>query len=1089
MAKQTEPRKVTSIPEGYTPEVRNGKTVYVKKTKSEKPKAIIPDNVKPNPTVTNINKPRLSIPPKPKPKVIPPADTFSEDVVYMEEPVNTNIPIYEDTRIDRKLQPSINPNVIHYKYPDPNAGYSKATDKYFDVNTQKPIDVLKSLSTGEYTPSYLEDTTKVNEGVNLGTEKQGNPRVTATPTITNVMEGVGKEKAGTKGVSTMGTVGFKKGGIVSKIQKLSTGGGVYDEFGELNTLDSGVVGQNDQYAKAQQDESNKAKNQATAKNIANTTGQALGGVGSAYYNSQPTQNEGEATRNAGLAATSQMGGIGGMIGGIAAIGDKIGKPIKNRSQQVDANGELLDEGKAKRNAAIGITFSPSKRLSYEGGLTDVTGQKYLDSIENKTKAQLKQVKDANQMSRQSQAVLARNNNDQNATITNPYNLSGVTFDENQNMILANGQQYDPNKGYKKGGIVGKMKMDAEMKKHHTQMCSEGGEIEGEGGPKEDKIEAKVKEGSFVVPAENAELAKGIRKLYLKAPNKKAKLKQEDGETVKLSNGEHLFTPEENEYLESIGIDLEALAPNAEEGNKKQDGGKVKPSKEEVDSNKKWVSDYSLSIMKSGMQDDMINDSKKGLNKYGIISKYEAHPASDDVKYSNNNVDKLRNGLKAYDEKVKGYAIGGEVTSEDTIDPKKEKERLAKEEADIKKSQDYAKSIENRVDVAKNIKKHRDFTQQVLIGAAKRKSELEAEYNRVKNGENADYKGKDAVRERLKTLLNEIDAQTQKAKETAKEYELSKNDSNYDASGNFKPTVESKVKTDAKTVTPKTEVNPSVVAENVAPTKPSLKAPKVTAKTEAGKFVPPSAEYNPSDEVNVIGDKLSPNERAIANADAEKATVQSAALNKSLPQTVATNGTPQNQRRGLADVIGSVDPTAFVGIGQTALGLNMLGKEKRPIDKAVIDPTYNNAVNRAQQDAKFGLTPEQKFAADQEIQGGLNDAKFAGLNASSVQSFNLNRAAINDAWKNKLGLKQADSEMRMNKQKYADSMAADRANILSANRRRAFNDAMYTFQQKQQAGSELIGAGLANTIGAYRFKKDQQARDEANKASNAWTSEI
>jgi hypothetical protein len=120
-------------------------------------------------------------------------------------------------------------------------------------------------------------------------------------------------------------------------------------------------------------------------------------------------------------------------------------------------------------------------------------------------------------------------------------------------------------------------------------------------------------------------------------------------------------------------------------------------------------------------------------------------------------------------------------------------------------------------------------------------------------------------------------------------------------------------------------------------------------------------------------------------------------------------------------------------------------------------------------------------AEQDIQGGLNDAKFAGLNSSASDSFNRNRAAINDAWKNKLGLKQADAEMRMNKQKYADVMAADRATILAANRRQAYNDAMNTFQQKQQAGSELIGAGLANTIGAYRFRQDQQARLKADEA--------
>ena len=74
---------------------------------------------------------------------------------------------------------------------------------------------------------------------------------------------------------------------------------------------------------------------------------------------------------------------------------------------------------------------------------------------------------------------------------------------------------------------------------------------------------------------------------------------------------------------------------------------------------------------------------------------------------------------------------------------------------------------------------------------------------------------------------------------------------------------------------------------------------------------------------------------------------------------------------------------------------------------------------------------------------------------------------------------------MSKQKYADAMAADRANILASNRRQAFNDAMGTFQQTQNAGSELIGAGLQNTIGAYRFNKFKKEQDEADMARNPW----
>lgn len=104
-----------------------------------------------------------------------------------------------------------------------------------------------------------------------------------------------------------------------------------------------------------------------------------------------------------------------------------------------------------------------------------------------------------------------------------------------------------------------------------QTKKEGGEIEGKGGPKDDAIKAEIKPGSFVVPAENAHMAEEIRKKFF-GDKKKAKLHQDGGADVRLSNGEHLFTKEEKDYLmNEHGIDLEELAPNAKPGNMHSNG--------------------------------------------------------------------------------------------------------------------------------------------------------------------------------------------------------------------------------------------------------------------------------------------------------------------------------------------------------------------------------------------------------------------------------------------------------------------------------------------------------------------------------------
>jgi hypothetical protein len=94
-----------------------------------------------------------------------------------------------------------------------------------------------------------------------------------------------------------------------------------------------------------------------------------------------------------------------------------------------------------------------------------------------------------------------------------------------------------------------------------QALKEGGAVKGPGTAKSDSIKGSLKEGSFVVPAENAKKAETIRKKYFGQAEKKAQLKGDV--PVMLSNGEHVFTPEEAQYLLSKGVDLDSLAPKAE----------------------------------------------------------------------------------------------------------------------------------------------------------------------------------------------------------------------------------------------------------------------------------------------------------------------------------------------------------------------------------------------------------------------------------------------------------------------------------------------------------------------------------------------
>lgn len=102
--------------------------------------------------------------------------------------------------------------------------------------------------------------------------------------------------------------------------------------------------------------------------------------------------------------------------------------------------------------------------------------------------------------------------------------------------------------------------------------AEGGEVSGAGGPKDDKVKMNLQERSFVVPAENADKAEELRKKHLGKTTKK--MKSGGDVPVKLSDGEHVFTPEERDVLERNGVDLTALAPNATDDFNLKHGGSV-----------------------------------------------------------------------------------------------------------------------------------------------------------------------------------------------------------------------------------------------------------------------------------------------------------------------------------------------------------------------------------------------------------------------------------------------------------------------------------------------------------------------------------
>ncbi len=100
----------------------------------------------------------------------------------------------------------------------------------------------------------------------------------------------------------------------------------------------------------------------------------------------------------------------------------------------------------------------------------------------------------------------------------------------------------------------------------------GGKIKGKGGPKSDSIKMSAKDGSFIVPAENADKGMELARSVLGWDNNTMADRINGGTPIKVSDGELLFTPEEVGILRYHNVDLNSLAPNATTKFEMKEGG-------------------------------------------------------------------------------------------------------------------------------------------------------------------------------------------------------------------------------------------------------------------------------------------------------------------------------------------------------------------------------------------------------------------------------------------------------------------------------------------------------------------------------------
>ena len=602
--------------------------------------------------------------------------------------------------------------------------------------------------------------------------------------------------------------------------------------------------------------------------------------------------------------------------------------------------------------------------------------------------------------------------------------------------------------------------------YQPQAAAEGGEIKGKGGPKSDSINAKVEAGSFIVPAENADLAKQlVSKVLGKNPSKKAKLNQGGETPVKLSDGEYMFSPEEKAELESYGYDLSALAPNADPDDMGKKNGGLTSEKAKI----------------------MLKDNQaNGKPLTPAQKRYFGWVAG---------------GSKAMGGEVKGYASGGGV------DPKKELAKInalsAKEIAD-RNAKEKAQSELNK-STSQKLKKAEDVRR------------AKAEHDRLSSGIemlNKQYEDLNAAeKDKSKRLIGQSDERirAEKIKVLNQIDKLQQDRDAIKATFDTAPSVKkvavasevagglNYLQGDKPTTQPL--FNPSPLNPNIQSAAPvTKKAPSLGGKGIKASAAPVSSANQSPFSRDWAAENTGPSEVpvqeqvAIANQDAQ---VTSPSSNGNATST-AGGGTPSpadgTQRKGINwEGIGSNAVNYGLPILQTAIGLKKL-KElgKRPKD--TLDPQYLQAIAKtsgdvqtARENAKFGYTGDELAALNQENTGLTNAGRAFARNVaggSAAAGLNAERSVLNDAFGRKLQSRISDNALRMQKQEQAMARQQDLNSMLAHKQelnRRLFGDTLNAWNQDQSSAGSLVNAGLSNAIDSMKYANfKKQYEDAQNK---------
>lgn len=623
----------------------------------------------------------------------------------------------------------------------------------------------------------------------------------------------------------------------------------------------------------------------------------------------------------------------------------------------------------------------------------------------------------------------------------------------------------------------------------AQPLKSGGTVVGPGGPKDDKVKGNLPKGSFVVPAENAAVADYLRNAFLPKKAGVASVKGE-GEPVAVSNGEHIFTPEEKQKLKRLGVNLDALAPNASPDNKLAPGGEVKSNKELA---KRTTSTGNKALDKLVDEAIASGDPKKIKEAQDKVLAYDenanrrgnsnGHDSYTQLGVALSNINAVEKGkaqqkqaiadnTDAYNNQYKVRAMDLEIASA----MKKGQQRPAFQH---KFNQQYLKVYNSAKSVIDN---PADHTADEIKQAKQKMSDLTDVMAFVKKSDVTSVESFNNLSKLTNPGVSWFFGNTKDdapAPATKSSNPVVKQVSNniplvtVDAAGNLMPATNAAAKTTSN------KVNGPVKRKDVA------SAPSIPAISVFGNEIIPTG---PKASLALPKGKEQKDLSIPANT-----TPDNYVSNTDLPafNFGKEDKKDPNSEHDVIEKIGG--PAALAALGQVGVGVLANIGNVRPVDSIAPESLvayaqttkYNNDMKER---AGYGFTDTEMAQIMNNLESNRVQASntvlgsgTAGGNLAMVRQLaqDKNKAVV-DATVQSASFQ----DQKIQQQGVSQQMMNAVADGIAQKRRKLFEDDLNDYMQTEAASSELIRAGITNYIGIKNLEADRKARIEREKKANA-----